>query len=160
MAESIFRKESLDKVSSPEQLNNYIKVSSPSVWLVMIAAIVLLASVLVWAVFGTLPTTVTLNGVHKDGKMVCYVEDVSSISVGDSIVIDGVERGEITQISEKPISQEDISALYADDEYTLYLLNLSQWNYVIEADVSDIADGVTEMQVVVDSVSPISFIMN
>ena len=160
MAESIFRKESLDKVSSPEQLNNYIKVSSPSVWIVLIAAIVLLASVLVWAVFGTLPTTVTLNGVNNDGKMVCYAADVSSISVGDSIVIDGVERGEITEISEKPISQEDASAQYADDEYTLYLLNLSQWNYVIEAEVSDIADGVTEMQVVVDSVSPISFIMN
>ncbi len=159
MAESIFRKESLDKVSSPEQLNNYIRVSSPSIWLVLGAAVVLLVSMLVWAVFGTLPTTVTLNGVQNGGELVCYAPDISSVDVGDSIIINGVESGKVTAISKKPVSLENVSSQYSD-EYTLYSLNLSEWNYVINTDIPAENEDVIQLQIVVDNVSPISFIWN
>lgn len=49
MNNKLFRKTSIDRVSSPEQLDDYIKVSQPSAWIVIIAAIVLLAALLVWA---------------------------------------------------------------------------------------------------------------
>ena len=50
---SIFRQKSIDRVSSPEQLNDYIRVTTPSVWLVLVAIILLLAGMLAWSVFGT-----------------------------------------------------------------------------------------------------------
>ncbi len=50
---SVFRQKSLDRVSSPEQLNDYIRVMTPSVWLVLIAIILLLAGMLAWGIFGT-----------------------------------------------------------------------------------------------------------
>ena len=50
---SIFRQKSLDRVSSPEQLNDYIRVTTPSVWLVLAAIILLLVGMLAWSVFGT-----------------------------------------------------------------------------------------------------------
>ena len=50
----IFRKSSIDRVSSPEQLNDYIRISNPSVWMVLAAVIVLLAGVCVWGIFGHL----------------------------------------------------------------------------------------------------------
>ena len=43
MGSAIFRQRNLEKVSSPEQMNDYIRVSSPSVWMVLAAVIVLLA---------------------------------------------------------------------------------------------------------------------
>ena len=49
MAQSIFRKESLDKVTSPEQLNDYIKVSSAGVWAILTAIVILLVCLGVWA---------------------------------------------------------------------------------------------------------------
>ena len=53
MAErSIFRKKSLERVTSPEQLNDYIKVTTPSVWLILFATLVLIVGTLFWAVFG------------------------------------------------------------------------------------------------------------
>ena len=53
MAEkSIFRDKSLERISAPEQLNDYIKVTKPSVWVVLIATILLIAGALVWAIFG------------------------------------------------------------------------------------------------------------
>ena len=55
MAE-LFRKKSMDRVSSPEQLNDYIRVTSPSIWLVLLAIILLLVGMLAWSVFGTVET--------------------------------------------------------------------------------------------------------
>ncbi len=55
MEKSVFRKKSIDRVSSPEQLNDYIRVSSPSIWVLLAAIIVLLIGVIVWSVFGTVP---------------------------------------------------------------------------------------------------------
>ena len=49
---TIFREISLDRVSSPEQLNDYIRVTTPSVWLIMFAAVILIIGTLVWGVFG------------------------------------------------------------------------------------------------------------
>lgn len=49
----IFREKSLQRISSPEALNDYIRVTSPSVWLVLAALIILLAGMLVWSIFGT-----------------------------------------------------------------------------------------------------------
>ena len=49
---SIFRKKSIDRVSSPEQLNDYIKVTTPSVWLILFATLFLIAGTLIWAIFG------------------------------------------------------------------------------------------------------------
>lgn len=51
---SIFREKSMERVSSPEELNDYIRVTTPSVWVVLAATVVLLLGMLSWSIFGTL----------------------------------------------------------------------------------------------------------
>lgn len=58
---SIFRQKSIDRVSSPEQLNDYIRVTTPTVWLVLLALVILLLGMLTWSVFGT------VQGVDANG---------------------------------------------------------------------------------------------
>ena len=48
----IFREKTMKRVSSPEQLNDYIRVTSLSVWIVLIALVVLLLGMLAWSVLG------------------------------------------------------------------------------------------------------------
>ena len=48
----IFRKKSMDRVSSPEALNDYIRVTTPSVWIVLIALVLLLLGMLAWSILG------------------------------------------------------------------------------------------------------------
>ena len=50
MNNELFRKESVDRVSTPEQLNDYIKVVSPGIWILLFAIIILLVGIIVWAV--------------------------------------------------------------------------------------------------------------
>lgn len=49
----LFREKSLDRVHSPEDLSDYIRVATPSVWLVLLASAVLLAGMLAWSVLGS-----------------------------------------------------------------------------------------------------------
>ena len=52
----IFRQKSLKRVSSPEELNDYIRVTSPSVWIVLAALVLLLAGMLAWSILGNIQT--------------------------------------------------------------------------------------------------------
>ena len=59
MEESLFRKNSMEQITSPEQLNDYLRVTSPAVWVVLVAVILLLAGFLVWASFANIDSYVT-----------------------------------------------------------------------------------------------------
>ncbi len=61
MDNNIFREKNIKKISSPEQLDDFIKITRPGVWLVMAALIILIAGCAVWAVFGVTQVT------EKDG---------------------------------------------------------------------------------------------
>ncbi len=68
----IFREKSLERVQSPEQLNDYIKVTTPRVWLVLIAVILLLLGVIVWGIFGRV-TVQTTDDVTKTVAPITFV---------------------------------------------------------------------------------------
>ncbi len=68
---SIFRKKSLERVTSPEQLNDYIRVTTPSVWIILAATLILIIGTLVWAVFGKIRVN-TDSGV-KEVAPISYV---------------------------------------------------------------------------------------
>ena len=61
-SKQIFRKAAIDRVASPEQLTDYIRVGSPSVWAILAACIILLASLFVWGVFGQVEINSEVNG--------------------------------------------------------------------------------------------------
>ncbi len=44
----IFRQKSLDQISSPEQLDDYMRVTTPGLWLFMVATGVFLAGLAFW----------------------------------------------------------------------------------------------------------------
>lgn len=158
MAQQTFKKDKINKVNSPEQLNDYIKTSRPAPWLIVIAAVILLISVLVWGIFGTLDSTEKVSGVADGDKIVCYVSDPSGIKIGDEAKA-GNAQGEVVSVSQKPISLKEIEKTLADDEYTLYCLAPEEWNYVVEVSVPDNkAEGYVQVEIVTETINPISFI--
>ena len=51
---SIFKKRSIERISSPEKLDDYIRVTTPSVLLTLVALLLLLAGAILWGIFGEL----------------------------------------------------------------------------------------------------------
>ena len=60
----LFRKKSMDRISGPEKLDDYIRVATLPVWLVLIAVVLLLVGILCWGFFGEI-TTKDASGIEK-----------------------------------------------------------------------------------------------
>ena len=156
MNEGIFRKKSIDKVSSPESLNDYVKVASPSVWVILIGIIILLIGICVWGVMGRLDTKVNV-GVKCDGsENICYIgeNDINNVKVGQIFDVAGTEC-EIFEIGRIPIQGKELSP------FMLHTLNVTEESWVYEAKVKGTLNaGEYEAYIVTESVSPMSFVIN
>ena len=56
MRRDLFRKVALDKLSSPEQLDQLITLTTPRAWFALIAIGGILVTAILWGVFGSIPT--------------------------------------------------------------------------------------------------------
>lgn len=63
MANSVFRKVSLERLSSPDQLDKLITVTSPRSWLAIATIGLVLLCAILWGIFGTIPQKVTTSGI-------------------------------------------------------------------------------------------------
>lgn len=59
----IFRKVALERLSSPEQLDQLMEVTSPRGWLALVALGALLLVALTWGIFGSIPSKATGEGI-------------------------------------------------------------------------------------------------
>ena len=157
MNEQLFRKKSVDRVSSPEQLNEYIRVANPGVWMVLAAIVILLAGVVVWGIIGHLDTTLPTAVVCENGEAVIYVKesDAEKIEVGMPVRV-GENEYSICEISAEPIRVDG-----AISEYAAHASGLTagEWVYTLKLS-GEFGDGVQKAEIVIESISPISFILN
>ena len=70
---SLFREKNLERLESPEKLNDYLRVTSPGVWMVLGAVIVLLIGVCIWGVFGRIQATRQAVVITESGESSCLV---------------------------------------------------------------------------------------
>ena len=87
MEKTVFRKSSIESLSSPEQLNDYIKAASPAVWIILAAIIALLCAVFAWIFFGCIYTRVQGVAVNDNGMLSCYVRAEDMLKAGDSVKV-------------------------------------------------------------------------
>jgi len=62
MENGIFREKSIEKATSPERLDDYVKITTPGVWMVLLSIFILLIGVILWCSFGDLDTVISLLG--------------------------------------------------------------------------------------------------
>lgn len=133
MKESIFRKESLEKINSPGQLNRYIRVAEPGMWIVLAAVLVLLLGVVIWGIFGTVESIVPAIVTAEHGSVVCRVDetDAQQVQPGMEVRI-GKTSGSI------------VSGIEAGS---------------FAAEFDSLEDGTYEAGVIVEEIAPISFVI-
>ncbi len=157
MSESIFRQKSLDKVSSPEQLNDYITVTTPAVWLLISSIILILIGIIVWGSFAQLDTTVKAPVIVNGDKATFYVkaEDALKISIQKQVRIEN-EEGVVVSVGSESMEAEEVLGDYSlhdagyDDNTIVYPVNA----------LINMNDGIYKGEIVIDRVSPLSFLFN
>ena len=78
MAESIFRKVALERLSSPEQLDKLVRITDPKGWIAIIGIGCLIAGAVLWGFLGSIPVRVTGEGMLvKSGGVYSVVAGTS-----------------------------------------------------------------------------------
>ncbi|WP_099206089.1 hypothetical protein [Scatolibacter rhodanostii] len=160
MDKPIFREKSLQKISSPDELSQYIKVASPGVWLILFFVLTMLVALIIWCFFGELPTTITTMGYAKNGEIVCYLSPKQAEEITDRVSVSiGESKGELISVSETPLSQAEIALKYSED-YIVDTLAAQEWNLEIKILANGVKDGLHEIILTTETVRPISFLLN
>ena len=157
---SIFRKSSLERISSPEQLNDYIRVANPSVWVVLFALLALAAVGLVWGFAGALPSSVSAVGIAENGQAVCYLTQEQAADVAPGMEVHaGDLTGTVTAVEPLPLSVNEVSQRLGSD-YLTQLLGLSDWNVPVTVSLPGAPEGAVQLSIITESVRPIDFLLN
>ena len=93
MARQIYRKKLMERISSPEQLDEMIVITPPSYWLAILGGAVIIIAALIWSVFGSIPISMETTGIFVSSQVqdsqnigeqqvICYVP----ISSGKKII--------------------------------------------------------------------------
>lgn len=169
MAGNIFDNESNDRVKSPERLDEYIRVASPGIWLMVIALILIFVSVIVWGFVGTIPVSMTQTGAI-DGMSIGLMVDASKYNgkalVGKEVsfvTIDGtIGKGSVESSSDVPFSSEELKRSLNSDFLSANLIS-ADYSYVLnikpEIDLTGRETELVEVTIITDEVKPISFLM-
>ena len=86
---TLYRKKSLEKIESPEQLDQYLHVTGPSVWIILSAVIVLLAGIIIWSFSSSVESYISCTASVYDGNITVVFDDeknASYLAEGNEIV--------------------------------------------------------------------------
>ena len=72
--------QSARRMSSPEQLNDYLKVTSPKIWVLLVAVVLLVAGLLLWSSFTTIESYATGSAHAVGGELVVTFDDPAKAS--------------------------------------------------------------------------------
>ena len=159
---SIFNKKATEKLRSPDDLDKFVRVTNPSIWVVLLAVIALLAGLLAWAFFGTVATSVTSTGAVVDGVPMCFLQadDVTKVAVGDTVNVGG-ESMKVVGVSSVPVSRNEAGKILKSD-YLVSSLVQGDWAYqvVFEGDVAELNEDVPlAINITTERLAPISLIL-
>ena len=76
-----FRRNLQERVSSPDQLTDYLRVTNPGIWVLLSSVILLLAGVFAWASIGTLETVIPVK-VNVEAQKALVVPEGGGNTVG------------------------------------------------------------------------------
>ena len=166
MQNNLFKKSSMERITSPEKLNDFIKVSNPTSWMILATALAVVFGLLIWGIFGSLNETVQFNGHLKDDQLLCYAQGslANQLTEGMQATITAQGSGEtftgrILTVAEHPLSFDEASRDITSD-YMLASLGITGWNIavVLESD-APLYDGVVyTVSVVTDTYRPIEMV--
>ncbi|MBR4501161.1 MAG: hypothetical protein IKP22_04655 [Clostridia bacterium] len=137
MQNKTYRRKSIERISAPEQLQDYMRVTSPGVWMVLAAVIVLLAGIIVVSVFGKLESTFAAPAEVRNGRAVLLVDGEAAYEVADGMTV---------RIRDRETVIEDVRWVTPDTAEVVAGVNLP--------------DGTYDAVIVTEVFSPIRFLTN
>ena len=132
---SIFRSETLQRISSPEQLTDYLRVTNPGIWIILAAVLTLLVGFFVWMSVGTIETTVEVG-----------------VSTQNHVAEVAVKNGDAT-------IEKDMTLRIGDMQTAILSTKTDGYGRTVGMADVDLSDGMYDGTLVTESVHPIQFLL-
>ncbi|MBP3274696.1 MAG: hypothetical protein J6L93_06810 [Butyrivibrio sp.] len=134
MKKHLFRKEAINSISSPDQLADYLRVTTPGTWIVLSAVLLFLIGLFAWSTVGTLESSVNARALVESNT-------ATVISIDDDL--EDVKSGMELEIAGRKFI---ITSVDKDEYGRIYCYSQV-----------DIPDGVYDVRIVTEEIHPISF---
>ena len=137
MENKMFRKTALDRISSPEQLNEYMKVVGHGVWFILAGLAAVFIAFAVWGFTGSIPETAEVSGtiLSPEGNpmaVYCYlpIDEAKPLAAGMSVRVSpgyapreqyGYIYGTISSVSSTPVTMQSLTEQLGTDTQYLSL---------------------------------------
>ena len=131
---NVSRQKTRDRISSPDQLTDYLRVTNPGIWVLLASIVLFLAGVFVWFTIGTLESTAAVK-VSVAGQQATVIP------------------------REATVLTEGMPLRVASDEYTLDNVGTDEYDRSFGNAVVKLPDGVYDGIVVTEQTHLISFLL-
>lgn len=127
MGQEISQQQNQAAIASPESMDDYIRVTSPPVWVALAGMLALLVGVFAWASLGHVQTQVRAGAIAENGNVTCfipleyaeYLSESSTVQVADQAArysgspVRGVQAdsAEASLLSEHGIDPASVAAM-------------------------------------------------
>lgn len=153
MDNQLFRQKSIERISSPEQLHDYMRVTSPRLWMLLSVIIVLIIGMIVFSMTVKMESTVKLNfnifrfnyennGVSEEQMDITIVTDLA--------LKDTLQVGQEVRIAN---TTGKIAYCYQDNENLIASVELDDPNMLLP-------EGEYEGEVIIERRSPLDYLLN
>ena len=131
---NVSRQKTRDRISSPDQLTDYLRVTNPGIWVLLASIVLFLAGVFVWFTIGTLESTAAVK-VSVAGQQATVIP------------------------REAAVLTEGMPLRVASGEYTLDSVGTDEYDRSFGNAVVELPDGVYDGIVVTAQTHLISFLL-
>ena len=150
MNDQVFREKSLKQISNVDELHDYMRVTSPRVWMFLSVIMALIVGIIIYACTVTMENTIQT-------KAAIYTEKETSEDTFMEIELeipqdmeDVVKPGMEVRIGTYTGS---VSSVYTDEESAGALVLLDDDSVILP-------DGTYDATIIIERVSPVSFLFN
>ena len=135
----LFREKSLDRIASPEQLHDYLRVTSPRLWMAAAAAAALLLGLIILSATTGMDSTIPVKAKVQYGSIDVELplSAKGAIRIGMPLRING---------------KETVIDFFFQDEESLIMI-------AAQTD-PELPDGVYDAEIVTESVTPANLLMD
>ena len=151
----LFRQKSLDRISSPEEMHDYMRVTSPRLWMILAAIVVLLAGFLAYASVATMENTMDIKATVENYRLEEDGQEPLTFTFVDVTLplsyMEVIKPGMKVRIGNE---EGEVSYLFTDDEGNLRL------DVQFPTDYVNLKDGEYDAKLVLETTTPISFLWN
>ena len=89
--QTLFRKKAVARISSPDQLTDYLRVTNPGIWVILASVILLLAGLFAWSMIGTLETKVDVKVIVENNSAQVIALNTETLEAGMPLRVSGQE---------------------------------------------------------------------